>query len=105
LGIVCVFDTKPNRLDRHQTSRLKLLAKYVVFVLSSSQDENDIFKSYESNVAGYLIKDEMGDGFISIVDIFDGYRIIVHRHQDNENISPILVVDKNKSPVNTDAPV
>ena len=50
----------------------------VVFVLSISQDEQDIFNSYESNVAGYFIKDEVGDGFVSIVDIFDGYRNMVH---------------------------
>ncbi|PKG93240.1 response regulator [Paraglaciecola sp. MB-3u-78] len=50
----------------------------VVFVLSTSQDESDIFNSYASNVAGYFIKDEGGDGFISIVDIIDGYRNVVH---------------------------
>jgi CheY-like chemotaxis protein len=50
----------------------------VVFILSTSQHEQDIFNSYESNVAGYFIKDEVGDGFISVVDIFDGYRNVVH---------------------------
>jgi CheY-like chemotaxis protein len=50
----------------------------VVFVLSTSQNKQDIFNSYESNVAGYFIKDEVGDGFVSIVDIFDGYRRVVH---------------------------
>jgi DNA-binding NarL/FixJ family response regulator len=50
----------------------------VVFILSTSQDENDIFNSYESNVAGYFIKDEVDDAFISIVDVFDSYRNVVH---------------------------
>jgi DNA-binding NarL/FixJ family response regulator len=50
----------------------------VVFVLSTSQNEQDIFNSYGSNVAGYFIKDEVGDGFVSIVDIFDSYRKVVH---------------------------
>tara|TARA_B110000091_G_C13796017_1_gene467863 strand:- start:628 stop:1056 length:429 start_codon:yes stop_codon:yes gene_type:complete len=50
----------------------------VVFILSTSQDENDIFNSYKSNVAGYFIKDEVDDAFISIVDVFDSYRNVVH---------------------------
>ena len=50
----------------------------VVFVLTTSEDEQDIFNSYESNVAGYFIKDEVGEGFIGIVDILDGYWKVVH---------------------------
>ncbi len=50
----------------------------VVFVLTTSQDEKDIFNSYQSNIAGYFIKDEIDDGLISIVDIFDSYRKVVH---------------------------
>jgi CheY-like chemotaxis protein len=50
----------------------------VVFVLTTSIDEKDIFNSYQSNIAGYFIKDEIDDGLISIVDIFDAYRKVVH---------------------------
>jgi CheY-like chemotaxis protein len=50
----------------------------VVFILSTSQNENDIFDSYESNVAGYFIKDEVNN---ALIDIFDGYRDIVHLPQ------------------------
>jgi CheY-like chemotaxis protein len=50
----------------------------VVFVLTTSQDEKDIFNSYQSNIAGYFIKDEIDDGLISIVDIFDAYRKVVY---------------------------
>jgi CheY-like chemotaxis protein len=50
----------------------------VVFILTTSQDEQDIFNSYELNVAGYFIKDEVGEGFIGIVDILDGYWKVVH---------------------------
>jgi CheY-like chemotaxis protein len=52
--------------------------KSVVFVLTTSEDEHDIFKSYELNIAGYFIKDELGEGFIGIVDILDGYWKVVH---------------------------
>jgi len=50
----------------------------VVFVLTTSQDEQDIFNSYQLNVAGYFVKDEVGDGFIGIVDVLDGYWKIAH---------------------------
>jgi hypothetical protein len=30
------------------------------------------------NIAGYFIKDELGEGFIGIVDILDGYWKVVH---------------------------
>jgi CheY-like chemotaxis protein len=50
----------------------------VVFVLTTSQDEKDIFNSYQSNIAGYFIKDEIDDGLISIVDIFGACRKVVY---------------------------
>lgn len=50
----------------------------VVFVLTTSQDEKDICESYNLNVAGYFVKDEVGEGFIGIVDILDGYWKVVH---------------------------
>ena len=50
----------------------------VVFVLTTSKDEKDIFDSYQLNVAGYFVKDEVGEGFIGIVDILDGYWKVVH---------------------------
>lgn len=62
-------------------TKLRADEKYknsVVFVLTTSQDEQDILDSYELNIAGYFIKDEVGEGFIGIVDILDGYWKVVH---------------------------
>jgi DNA-binding NarL/FixJ family response regulator len=50
----------------------------VVFVFTTSEDEQDISDSYEYNIAGYFIKDEVGVGFIGIVDILDDYWKVVH---------------------------
>jgi len=50
----------------------------VVFVLTTSEDQQDIFNSYKLNIAGYFIKDEVGQGLIGIVDILDGYWKVVH---------------------------
>ena len=45
----------------------------VVFVLTTSRDEEDIFKAYELNVAGYMLKSEVGDRFQKVTDLFEIY--------------------------------
>ncbi|CAM3715695.1 MULTISPECIES: response regulator [Pseudoalteromonas] len=49
----------------------------VVFVLTTSKDEDDIHYSYEKNVAGYFLKEEASDSMMSLVDMLDGYWRIV----------------------------
>jgi CheY-like chemotaxis protein len=56
----------------------KVYKDSVVFVLTTSKDEQDIFNSYQLNVAGYFVKDDVGEGFMNIVDILDGYWKVVH---------------------------
>lgn len=50
----------------------------VVFVLTTSEDEQDIVESYRLNVAGYFVKDESGKAFLNIIDLLDGYWKVVH---------------------------
>jgi len=54
------------------------LKDIVVFVLTTSEDEQDIFESYKLNVAGYFVKDDAGQNFIDIIDLIDGYWKVVH---------------------------
>ncbi|MCX2769775.1 response regulator [Pseudoalteromonas sp. B530] len=49
----------------------------VVFVLTTSKDEDDIHHSYEKNVAGYFLKEEASNSMMSLVDMLDGYWRIV----------------------------
>lgn len=49
----------------------------VVFVLTTSQREEDKVKAYQFNVAGYLIKSHVGDDFMKMVDMLDSYWKIV----------------------------
>lgn len=53
------------------------LKSSVVFVLTTSQLQEDRVKAYEFNVAGYLIKSHVGDDFIKMVDMLDSYWKIV----------------------------
>ena len=54
------------------------LQSSVIFVLTTSDDETDILKSYRNNIAGYFVKDETEDSFMKIVNLLDGYWKVVH---------------------------
>ncbi|MEC4089587.1 response regulator [Pseudoalteromonas rubra] len=82
LPFIMLLDLQMPRL-----SGLELLAKLrhsaqlkdtVVFVLTTSADERDIFDSYQLNVAGYFVKDEVGKEFLEVLSLLDGYWRIVH---------------------------
>jgi len=49
----------------------------VVFVLTTSQDEFDISRAYELNVAGYIVKSRLSEQFVDIVTMLDYYWRIV----------------------------
>ncbi|RRS08369.1 response regulator [Pseudoalteromonas sp. J010] len=53
------------------------LQETVVFVLTTSKDEDDIHHSYANNVAGYFLKEQASDSMSSLVDMLDGYWRIV----------------------------
>lgn len=50
----------------------------VVYVLTTSKSEQDILVSFDKNVAGYFIKNEIGTGYDSIVEFLDAYIKIAH---------------------------
>ncbi len=49
----------------------------VVFVLTTSSHEVDIRNAYKHNVAGYILKSEVGSDFLKLVDLLDQYWQIV----------------------------
>jgi len=53
------------------------LDKSIVFVLTTSKSDEDITASYEKNIAGYFVKEQVGDGFLDIVKMLKGYWKIV----------------------------
>lgn len=50
----------------------------VVYVLTTSKSEQDIALSFDKNVAGYFIKNEIGTGYESIVEFLSAYMKIAH---------------------------
>ncbi|MEZ4447664.1 MAG: response regulator [Polyangiaceae bacterium] len=49
----------------------------IVFVLTTSQADEDRAASYDKNVAGYLLKSKLGDGFLDLVELLDRYWRVV----------------------------
>jgi len=45
----------------------------IVFMLTTSNDEKDKFEAYDLNVAGYMLKTDMGSGFQRAIQLVDNY--------------------------------
>lgn len=53
------------------------LSSSVVFVLTTSKADEDKVLAYQQNVAGYIIKNEVGDGFLRVMEMLDRYWRVV----------------------------
>ena len=50
----------------------------VVFVLTTSKADEDRAASYDKNVAGYIVKSDVGEGFLKVITLLDSYwRVVV----------------------------
>lgn len=54
-----------------------ILSSAVVFVLTTSKIDEDRVAAYAKNVAGYIVKSEVGDGFMRVIEMLDHYWRIV----------------------------
>jgi len=59
------------------------LRHLIVFVLTTSNDEKDKFEAYNLNVAGYMLKSDMGNSFIRAVELVDNYWRVVEFPEPN----------------------
>jgi CheY-like chemotaxis protein len=53
------------------------LKSSVVFVLTTSKDDEDKFAAYEQNIAGYIVKEKLQHNFDELVKLLDHYWKIV----------------------------
>ena len=51
----------------------KILSYLTVFILTTSNSDNDKFEAYNLNVAGYILKPVMFESFISAIKTLDDY--------------------------------
>ena len=49
------------------------LKRAIVFVLTTSNSDEDRYKSYDKNVAGYIVKKNIQGGFGKVVEMLDHY--------------------------------
>lgn len=49
------------------------LRNSVVFVLTTSKDDEDKLAAYDKNIAGYILKEKLQDGFEELVKLLDHY--------------------------------
>jgi CheY-like chemotaxis protein len=49
----------------------------IVFVLTTSSSDEDKVRSYAHKVAGYIVKSELGEGFVRLLGLLDNYWRIV----------------------------
>jgi len=53
------------------------LKRAVIFALSTSKDEKDKLKAYDCNVAGYIIKSDIGNEFENAMKMLEQYLKVV----------------------------
>ncbi len=58
----------------------------IVFVLTTSNDDQDKFEAYNLNVAGYMLKSDMGNSFVRAVSLVDNYWRVVE-FPENHSLS------------------
>ena len=57
------------------------LHRIVVFVLSTSDTPDDIATAYDQNIAGYIVKDDLGESFVRALDMIESFCRIVELPQ------------------------
>ncbi len=50
------------------------LEQTVVFVISTSDDRKDVHRAYESQIAGYMVKSELGPQFEKLYTLLQNYK-------------------------------
>lgn len=49
------------------------LKKSIVFILTTSKNDQDKAEAYDLNVAGYIVKETAGTDFLNLIDLIDNY--------------------------------
>jgi len=74
---ILLVDLKMPRMDGFQLideiRNDKKLTKTIIFVLTTSDNENDLKQAYERHIAGYIIKSDFRSGFIKAIKMLDYY--------------------------------
>lgn len=54
-----------------------VLSSSVVFILTTSKADEDKVAAYQQHIAGYIVKSNVGNGFLQVMEMFDRYWRVV----------------------------
>ena len=78
---VLLVDINMPRMNGHELMREirrdPALNRAVAFMMTTSRDDADISRAYDANVAGYIVKQDAGVGFLDLMATLDHYWRIV----------------------------
>lgn len=85
---ILLVDINMPRLNGHEfLERLRAdeeLKDSIVFMLTTSDRDQDKQRAYAQNVAGYIVKSDAGSNFAGLADMLRGFLSCVQfRHRDN----------------------
>lgn len=60
------------------------LSEIIVFVLTTSQSEEDMLSSYRQHIAGYFVKGQSGEQFLDIINAINSYWKVVQLPNDEQ---------------------
>ena len=87
LPSLCIVDINMPRMNGLELltkiRQDKRLHHLIVFILTTSNDEKDKFEAHNQNVAGYMLKSDMGNSFIRAVEMLDNYWRVVEFPEPN----------------------
>ncbi len=76
-SVIILLDINMPRMNGHEflteVRKDEKLKSSLIFVLTTSEAENDIYKAYEKNVAGYILKSRAGSDFANLICLLDNY--------------------------------
>lgn len=61
-----------------------LIANAVIFVLTTSKIDEDKVEAYKQHVAGYIIKNQVEDGFLGVIGMLNNYWRVVELPLEQE---------------------
>ncbi len=78
---IILLDINMPRMDGHEfLERLRndeILHRSLVFVLTTSNAQDDIVRAYDQNVAGYVVKESPYDSFIETFEMVDKFSKLI----------------------------
>jgi DNA-binding NarL/FixJ family response regulator len=69
----------------------------IVFMLTTSNDEEDKIEAFDLNVAGYMLKSDIGQSFVKAVELVDNYWRVVEFPRQASACAPAAVATARRS--------